>query len=234
VVPQCNVANATTSVLIQAQPNTRAADLTTQIAAFGTAGYSFQDKDLVTVLTGQNDVFDKFAQVRDPVAPISEAQAVADVEALGAFVATQVNAIANAGARVIVSTIPDLGLTPFGRATAADAALLSHLSDRFNKKMVIGLINDGHKIGLVKLDEQLQIMAKAGSAIATDIACAPTPALPDCSTLTLTTVATTTMPTPPTAATVSSWMWSDDKRLGPAGQSTLGGLAITRATNNPF
>jgi len=32
----------------------------------------------------------------------------------------------------------------------------------------------------------------------------------------------------------STWLWADDRHLGPSGQTALGSLAITRAQNNPF
>ena len=32
----------------------------------------------------------------------------------------------------------------------------------------------------------------------------------------------------------SSYLWADNRHIGSLGQSALGSLAVTRATNNPF
>jgi outer membrane lipase/esterase len=136
---------------------------------------------------------------------------------------------------VLIATIPDVGITPFAASEgSANATILSTLTARFNSKLRIGLINDGHMIGLILLDEAVQAAKKSGTINATDPACDAAAILPDCSLLTLTTAATTTMPTPPTGATVTSWLWADATRLGVYGQSTLSALAATRAQGNPF
>lgn len=232
VVPQCNKTNVATAVTIQAQPNTKAAAVQTQIDAFLAAGNTFTSKTLVTVLAGQNDVFEQFDLVKAGTA--TEAQAIAAVEAAGTALAGQVNRIAELGGKVLISTIPDVGLTPLGRASTTDSALLTTLTSRFNSRLRINIINDGHRIGLLLLDEAVQSIAKGSAANSTDIACAVTAVLPDCSTLTLTTTTTTTMPTAPTATTVGVWLWSDNKHLGVYGHATLGGLAVARADGNPF
>lgn len=232
VVPQCNTANAATSVNLQAQPGAKAAAVQTQVDAFLSAGNTFTSKTLVTVLAGQNDVFEQFDLVKAGTA--TEAQAIAVVEAAGAAVAGQVNRIADAGGKVLVSTIPDLGLTPLGRASATDSALLTLLSSRFNSRLRVNLINDGHRIGLLLLDEAVQSVAKGTAANSTDISCDAATALPNCSTLTLTTTTTATMTVLPTASNVTVWLWSDNKHLGAYGHATLGGLAVARASGNPF
>ena len=65
----------------------------------------------------------------------------------------QVTRIATSGAKVLLSTVPDLGLTPFGlaeRAANTDtdrSALLTRLTARFNAKMRATIPNDGRMIG---------------------------------------------------------------------------------------
>lgn len=188
----------------------------------------FKAGDLVTVLIGANDVLAQFAQYPN----VGEAQLLTNVDAAGAALATQVNRLAAAGAKVLISTIPDMGLTPFAGdrsagSTNGNPGLLSRLSTRFNDAMLARITNDGHQIGLIQLDEYLQATDNAtrlgaGSfANTTDPAC--TVVLPQCTTATLV-----------AAATTSAYLWADDRHLGASGQASLGSLAVTRATSNPF
>ncbi len=235
VLPECNTAAATPSALIQAEADSFAADVATQIDAFLAAGENFNGKDLVTVLAGQNDVLREYELIK--AGTVTEAQAIDTLEAAGTALAGQVNRIARAGGKVLISTVPDMGFTPFAVAEGSAAQTrLSLLTARFNSKLRVGLVNDGRMIGLVLLDEIVQAVAKSNSLVHTDLACAATEAaaLPNCSTLTLNTTTTPTMPTAPTPLTVGNWLWSDSTRLGAGGHSALGNAARTRAGNNPF
>ena len=188
----------------------------------------FRAGDLVTVLVGANDVLAQFAQYPG----VGEAQLLANLDAAGKALAQQVNRLADLGAKVLISTIPDMGLTPFAGdrsvgSTNGNPALLSRLSTRFNDAMLAGITNDGHKIGLIQLDEYLQASDTATRLGAGSFANTTTPActvaLPQCTTATLV-----------SAATTSVYLWADDRRMGASGQASLGSLAVTRATNNPF
>lgn len=232
VFAQCNPAPAATATaLIQARVNVASSDVQDQVDDFLAAGNSFGSKDLVTVLAGQNDILAQYTAIQ--AGTVTSDAAVATLEAAGTALATQVNRIGQAGGKVIISTVPDMGLTPFAVSQGTtQAALLSHLTARFNSKLRVGLVNDGRMIGLVLMDEIVQSVVKGGSMISADPACAN--AVPACSTLTLNTTITATMPTAPTSATVGSWLWSDTTHLGVGGHSALGSAALTRASNNPF
>jgi outer membrane lipase/esterase len=178
--------------------------------------------DLVTVLVGANDVVAQFNQY-DP--SVGEGPLLDTLDAAGAALAEQVNRLAGLGAKVLVSTIPDMGLTPFAGdrsagSTNTNPALLTRLSLRLNDAMLARLTNDGRKIGLVQLDEYLQALDKTRAlgqgtyANTTLPAC--TVALPDCTTSTLVTDATTI-----------TWLWADDRHLGAGGQAGLGSLAAS-------
>ncbi len=145
----------------------------------------------------------------------------------------RINALARSGPAVVVLTVPDLGLTPFARAQNSSSGdstrstLLSQLTEAFNNRMSVSLINDGRLIGLVYADIETQNMYRFpgsfGLVVVNDPACLATAVLPDCRTNTLV-----------TGATSVSHLWADDLRLGPAAQSRLGSLAAFRARNNPF
>lgn len=206
--------------------------LAAQIRAF-TAGDSIHRDDLATVLVGMNDVLEAYAAFPAE----SEEELVRRVEAAGQRTAEHVNELAAAGARVLVSTSPDLGVTPFARAEDEEhgntrSALLTRLGDAFNRSMRLKLVNDGSKIGLLLLDDLLRSMVRVPGAYGLrDVekaVCADTVALPNCSDQTL--ISSDNTPTPTTA----TYLWADDKRPSLSLHNSLGSQAITRATNNPF
>ncbi len=230
VFPQCNVtATPDPASRIWAQPGAMVADLSAQIDRQLNEG-GFAPDDLVTVLVGANDVVAQF----ELYPAQGEDQLTANLAAAGAQLATEVNQIAAYGAKVIIVTVPNIGLTPFGGDRSAGSvdtnpALLSRLSNKFNDALLSHLLNDGHKIGLVQLDEYLQaidtssIQGLSSSTFTNTIAAECTVALPHCNTNTL------------VADSISStYLWADNRHLTPGGQTSLGSLALQRATNNPF
>jgi hypothetical protein len=231
VFAQCNpTAVATPTGVIRAVPNAKSGDVKTQVDNFLLAS-SFTGTDLVTVLAGEHDVLEQYAAVKAGTS--TEAQATGVLEQAGTDLAGQVNRIAELGGKVLISTIPDVGLTPFAIAEGTtNAALLTRLTGRFNSKLRVNLTNDGRMIGLLLTDEMVQALVKGGALATKDAACAVD--VPLCTTLTLATTTTTTMPTLPTLSTVSNWLWSDATHLGVAGHSALGSMAVSRATGNPF
>ena len=227
VFAQCNPAAVPVTALTYAVAGAKVADISGQIDQHLATG-SFGSKDLVTVLAGVNDVIEQYRLFPGQ----SEAALVATVEARGAQLAGQVNRIAQAGGKVLITTVPDVSLSPFALAervanpTGADrVALIRRLVDRFNAKLRINLINDGTMIGLVFADELVQSIVRIPSAFGfvnvVDVAC--TTALPDCTTQTLV-----------TNASGDTWLWADSLQLTPGGHRQLGAAADSRARNNPF
>lgn len=241
VFPQCNLLPVANPVSrIYATAGARAASVGAQVD-LKLAEDVFTEKDMVTMLAGANDILAQYAQY--PGVP--EDQLRVNLEQAGAELAAQVNRIANLGAKVLLSTTPDMGYTPFAvteeAANAGRAALLTRLSERFNAKLRANIMNDGRKIGLIKLDEYVASVVKArlaggGTFVNTTLpACLPSAPLPTCSSLTLgTNAGAVPPPATPTAADAVTWLWSDTTHLSAGGQLGLGSLAVTRALNNPF
>ena len=231
VFPQCNPrALPAPASRIFAASGAHVADLAAQIDQQVAVG-GFTSTDLVTILIGANDIIDQFALYPG----VSETQLSANLEQTAAILATQVNRVADLGAKVLVSTVPDLGLTPFaGTPGGTNAVLLSHLSDKFNIEMRTRIYNDGRRIGLVQIDDYLRLVRNQGGAGVfvnmTDAVCATSAPLPNCSTLTLRTTNDANNRVP--SATL--WLWADDRHLSAGGQARLGELALSRAQNNPF
>ena len=230
VFAQCNPdAVAAPAGIIRAAPLATVAAVTAQIDAQASAG--FNADDLVTVLAGANDILAQYTQYP----ALSEAQITASVEQAGAALAVQVNRIGSLGGKVLISTVPDLGLTPYALAEKAAhtevdrAALLTRLTKSFNAKLRLGLINDGRTTGLLFTDELVQAISKNpvthGFSNVVAAVCDPVkaPLVTACTSQTLV-----------TAGSGETWLWADSLQLSPAGHRNLGALAAARARGNPF
>jgi hypothetical protein len=236
VFPQCNPSGGTAVATsrIFAANGAKVADVKTQIDTFLAQPDTFESSTLVTILAGQNDVLAQYALVK--AGTVTEAQAQTNIEQSGTDLSTQVNRVAQAGGKVLIATIPDVGTTPFGlaeeTATPGRAAFLSLLSSRFNSKLRIGLINDGKMIGLVLADETISSAVKNPGVTFVDVqnpACDPAKAASvlQCTTDTLVSSSTFTV-------TGDTNVWADNLHLSSGAQRAIGSLAVTRATGNPF
>ena len=237
VFPQCNPAPF--AVLdpqsrIRATFGAMAADLSSQIDA-QVEESGFQSSDLVTVLVGVNDVIAQYSQY--PGVP--ETTLNQNLQIAGTQVGEQVNRIAATGAKVIVSTIPDIGFSPFALSEKAShidtdrQQLIINLVAVFNTALRTTIINEGHHIGLVTMDQQVdtsvQFVGTDGLTNVTEGVCdlgqskLTPPSILDCTDLTL-------IP----GGNATTFLWADDRHLSLGGQTALGNLALTRARNNPF
>lgn len=227
VFEECNPGGATTfKALMRAAPQARVDDLKAQIDDQLARG-GFAAKTLVTVMIGTNDILDLYAAYPQR----TEDDLLAEARSRGERVAQQVNRLIEIGPRVIVATMPDIGLSPYALAQKAAntdtdrAALISRLVAAFNSRLRTTILNDGRYVGLVLGDEVVQSIVKLASAYgisnATDAVC--TTALPGCTDQTLV-----------DGGSSAAWLWADDRWLAYGGQLRLGSLAVARAVGNPF
>lgn len=236
VFAECNKAAATPKAFMRAKVGAKVDDPTLgmaqQIAEQLSAGDGFKSNDLVTVMIGANDVIELADRVR--TGGMSAADASAEAKRRGAHLAERINAILGAGAKALVSTIPDMGLSPYAitvnKSSPGYAAQLSSLSYDFNATLRTTIDQtkyDGRNYGLVLSDDTTQSIARFpgsfGYANVTDAVCLV--ALPNCTSATADIVA---------GASVDSYMWADDRHLTPSLQSRIGSQALSRALNNPF
>lgn len=242
VFAQCNPAAVTTpTAFTRATVNAKVADVVAQVNAQEAAG-GFVGTDLVTVLAGANDILDSYKKY--PAVPFDQLKG--SVEAAGALLSTQVNRIAALGGKVVISTVPDLGLTPYALAqkaanpaTGAEAdraAILVALTKSFNDKLIVGLINNGRTTGLIFTDELVQTMVKFPTSYGLSNVVEPVcdiikaPVVSECTTQTLVPVVAPSTVTP----TGDTHLWADSIQLSTSGHRNLGSLAVTRARGNPF
>jgi len=199
------------------------------------------NKDLITVLVGVNDIVEIF---NDNLNFSAEGEKVAEAQNRGAQVGALVNKLAGLGPRVLVSQIFDVGLSPWALSQgSAEAKTMTSMSEAFNTGLRLALINDGTKIGLLSLNDIVANLDRYGGYNTSDLACNEDhvetingvdadadgyldggDALGTCTTATVTS---------DTAATKN--LWADGLRLiAPLAQEQLGNAAISRAVNNPF
>ena len=230
VFAECNVATpaAVPKAFMRAAAGAKVADVAVQVEAQAAAG-GLRDKDLALVLAGANDVLELYAQY--PAVP--EAALLNEARARGERMAAVVNRLVALGARVIVSNLPDMGMSPFARAEALAnassgfdrAAFISRLTTAFNERLGVKVLLDGRFVGLVQMDLRTQSAARSPASFGfTDLSTAVcTVAPPDCTTATLV-----------TGATAGTYLWADSTRLSSGGQGSLAKLALERAQRNPF
>ncbi|HEU4458736.1 MAG TPA: SGNH/GDSL hydrolase family protein [Methylibium sp.] len=205
----------------------RVGDVAAQVTAANAALGGFTGTDLVMVMVGQRDILEAYANYPAQ----SDAAVVAAAEAAGRALGNQVNAIAAAGGKVLIATVPNQATTPFAYAqnllSPERSGVLQRMSERFNAAMRATIVNDGTKIGLVQADEQVQLIVNNQSIFGyvngSSAACTTAAPLPNCTTSTL-------VP----GATSANYVWADDLHLNVDMHIRIGNIGSTRATNNPF
>ena len=230
--PGCATTGYNLSGVMLATNNATVADLTSQVNTY--LGGNVSSQDLVTVMVGTNDII---------LAAENSANPVATVRAAGTQVGAEVVRITDRGAKVIVSTVPSLGLAPYAISREAGApgtvALMSELSTQFNTALRLKLqdVRDGGRaVGLVLADELVLAMTRNpvgyGLVNFTLPICPTAVALTSCDMTTITPAAID--PAGVTANYGHDWLWADDRHVGANAQGRLGALAVNRARNNPF
>ncbi|MGY4830960.1 SGNH/GDSL hydrolase family protein [Sphaerotilaceae bacterium SBD11-9] len=205
----------------------------------------FTKSDLVTVMVGMNDVLEQYRRwAADP--SIGTATVIAAVQAAGNEAGAQVVRITDLGAKVVVSTIPNVGAAPFGAEEElahpgeGRSALLTTLSKEFNTRLRLKLedVRDGgHAVGLILSDELFLSMTQVPWAYGLNViypgACDDAHSdvdLPTCTSNTLRNDALGNAQ----ANRGADWLWADDTRMGATAHERVGGLAVNRAHSNPF
>jgi hypothetical protein len=226
---RCNAPGA--PGITRAAANAKAADIEAQITA-QMAASPVTNKDLFVVMVGMHDIIELFeahvgdrscdSGARDPPA----GSLMAEVDARGRVVAAQISRILAADGRAMVSTVHDLGYTPYALSRGA-GSLLTCLTARFNARVRVDIKPlDGRLWGLVLADDTTVALARNpgsfGFSNITDAACNNVPPAP-CTTATLV-----------AGAGTGNYLWADDRHFGPQFHNQMASQAITRARNNPF
>lgn len=228
VFAECNPKSAAVKAFFRATNGAVVADLEAQIDAQVAAG-GFRSDDLTTVMVGANDILALYKQYPTRTAADLKSDAAKRGEAL----AKQVNRIVSLGGKVLLSDLPDMGLSPYALAEKAAntdvdrADLIASLVDEFNVALGTNIVIDGRYIGLVQSNTRSKVMKKSPGSFSlknvTQVACLSTAELPDCNSKTLV-----------EGAGDNTYLWADEWHLSPRAHYEIGRLAIDRAENNPF
>ncbi|MBL0718766.1 hypothetical protein JI742_02580 [Piscinibacter sp. Jin2] len=201
-------------------------DLETRITTF-LAGTSIAEGDLATVYTGQNDLIALYGTINTAAQATA---AVATARELGNRLGLQINRLAQADVRVLFGTLPNLNLTPWGRAQTSSVfnpqTVLRNMTEAFNTGLRATVINDGRLIGLVDIGDRVGLLADSPSSLgsggnAVNAAC--TTAVPNCFDDTLI-----------SAANETNHLWVSDRHFGVTAHDIIGLRAINRVETNPF
>lgn len=232
VFAQCKGTTTTpdVSAIRHAEVSARVDDVVATLKARIDSG-DVQSTDLVTVMVGMHDIIDQYALYDGS----NEAALIATLTAKGQKLAAQINAVTGTGARVLVSTIHDLGLSPWALKEKADVgddrpALLTRMVDAYNRSMRLDLTNDGSKIGLLLADDLSRAMVRVPGAYG--LGDVITPACLEanwngvtCTTDTLITAA---------KDKASTYLWADQVHPAANFHVYLGQQAVSRLSNLPF
>lgn len=228
VFAECNPAGLPDpKAFMYAEAGAKVNDVTRQVERANLQVERFREKDLATVLAGTHDIVELYGRY-----PTESRDALlAEARDRGKRLAQAVNRLVELGAKVIISDVPNVGVTPFAlkqKALHTDidrAALLTDLTTAFNEQLGVNVLLDGRYVGLVQADLQFRAIALSplsyGFVNVTQGACAVEPPL--CRTDTL---------VPDAGAFV--YLWADDVRMSSGGQAQLATLAVDRAARNPF
>jgi outer membrane lipase/esterase len=221
---ECNPTSLEPRAFMRAGVGATVDDVAAQVEAQVAAG-GFRDKDLATVLAGTNDVLALYALYPGR----STASLLEDARARGKRLALVVNRLVGLGVKVVVSDLPDIGLSPYARAQKAldpngfDRALfMTQLAAAFSEQLGVNVILDGRFVGLVQAQLNFEVIGRAPGALNISVPICLV-ALPNCTTATLL-----------VGADTQNSLWADDTRLTTFGHNRLASLAIDRARRNPF
>jgi outer membrane lipase/esterase len=248
VYAECNPNNRSVAAKIYAAPAAKVADMPGQLAAARLENGQFSNTDLFTLLVGTNDVVEVFQNIylADPTGTGFNA-GMAELRRRGVRLAAFVNELTRAnvgdvnGPKIVLSTIPRIDQTPYGRNQAAAypglgvSNTLSQFSQAFNTALragdsangFAGIVNDGRFIGLVELDALINAGFNDPQAYGLTNTLNPVCAvpLPDCYNNSASLVP---------GGDADSWLWASDLWMGSEAHGRLGNFARSRARDNPF
>jgi hypothetical protein len=241
---ECPNGATTFNAKLMAAEKATVADVVTQVANYRQNVRAFDSKTLVTLMVGMYDIknaFEAYELAGSTAAALNTAKD--QLAASGIRLGLLVNDITaeGRGGRVVYTTVPDIGYSPYAIAKGvASQQVLHDLTRIFNDKFELTVTNDGRYAGLVfpTAETTLRNMADLTITSLTDVstpACKSTAVLPTCDTKTLTdSVAATDGSGTISDGSTSTRLWADALRPGPAWHAVVGSNANIRARANPF
>ncbi|MFN3914914.1 MAG: hypothetical protein ACK4K3_08365 [Aquabacterium sp.] len=201
---------------------------------------------LVTVMVGQHDILELYAQVMAESSNRSAvlASAESELQRRGQALASAIKSVTETGAKVILAKTPDLSASPYAREAGQDASVLRRLSVALNQAVYVNpeISRLGRSVAGVDTDDLAQIEGYVNGAAACDPDKLVDPETNDllneadpqysseidyftdmgrvCTNLTL-----------KSGVDPSVYVWSTPVLLGPAAHSYISSVAFNRAAN---
>lgn len=217
-LPGCLGTATSTSSRIYAAPGATVAQLSGQIGNVS----DWNATTLATVMIGTHDIKALYEAYASGAA--TEAEQLAEAALRGKAVATHINAMADAGGRVLLLTAPNLDASPYGLAQT-NVAVLKAIREKFNLAIRTNVYEDGYRIGKVIAGDQLQILINGTAnpfTNTTQAACGGA-VLPACD------ASTTTL-----NSAWDTWLWADDVQPSPRAHAYIGAAAVSLLARLPL
>lgn len=237
VFAECNPLGAAVTAQMRAKAGAKVEGtdgLVAQVDAFlaSAPGNVAVPKDLLTIMIGTNDILELYNSVKSSA--LTQSAAVAEAQRRARLVAAQIDRLTNKSntlGRVIYSTIPELGLTPFGLSQSpADQTLLNLLTNSFNNEMRLNVYDNGRSRGFMNTAQTFRNIydeGKDGDSVGDIInvknpVCGTTPVL-SCDSSTLV-----------SDGTAINYLWAGDRYFSFAAHDFIGNEAVDLATGLPW
>mgnify|MGYP001385382541 CR=1 FL=1 len=214
---QCPSTFKTFAAINKARVGAKTTDVIAELAALRATNPG--PSTLVTVLVGTYDVKDLYAQVK--AGTLSLSSATTKAAQLGADLGAEIRRVTDAHIGIIVSTIPDLGQSPYALlpANGNDAKAIADLTAVFNEKLVETIPQSGRKVGLVY-----------GRPIGLDLNGSPVEGYTNAGVCTVNVLDCTTS-TLQSGGDINTWVWAADVYPTPMTHIKLGNNAATLVRN---
>ena len=234
VFAECNPANATATAQMRATAGAKVADLATAVDAFLAASAPVPT-DLITMMVGTNDIVELYTSVSSSA--ITQNAAVAEAARRGELFGVQINRLTNSKnkqGRVMYSTVPEVGLTPFGVGKSlADQSLLNSLTTSFNNAMRSTVDINGRSNAFLDTAQRfrniIDFVRKGKSVSSSNVTNVTVAACLDPVNL-----LTCTNNTLVSGATSTDHIWAGNINFSAAGHILIGNDAVDLATSLPL
>ncbi|MFW9616244.1 hypothetical protein [Aquabacterium sp.] len=200
---------------------------------------------MVTIMAGQNDILELYAQVKANTLTLAQAQTIAQERADA--LAVVVKKVIATGAKVVLALTPDLGESPLAYTTGENRTALAALTKSFNDQVYITRLGEesGRNLAGVNPVSLTNTTTRSTSYVYEKPLCntatTNTATRPDGTTLSVTPDVSNgfgreltkfcTASTYVTDGSLSTYMWADLVRFAPAAHALIGSTAATRAAN---
>lgn len=234
---ECNPLGVTTpTALMRATAGGKVADVVAAVDAFlaSTPGNKAVPTDLITIMVGTNDILELYNSVTSSA--LTQAAALTEIKHRADLLAAQVDRLTNNDntlGRVMYSTVPEVGLTPFGLSPSADPAFLNLLTNSFNNELRLKVLDNGRSRGFLNAAQYFRNIVDSVNSNSNNqpngFVNVKVPVCQDPVNLFLCTPATLV-----SGATATDHLWAGNINFSEGAHLLLGTLAVDLATSLPW